>query len=97
VFRKGRKVTGEHFVCYAAFRAEEPGRLGMGVSRKAGNAVARNRIKRRIREYYRQSRPKLRPGHQVVVVARPGAARMDHAAAVAELESLFRRGGVYGE
>ena len=50
-------------------------RLGMAVSRKVGNAVVRNRLRRRIREIVRLHQAEL-PGWDLVVVARPTAARL---------------------
>jgi len=45
-------------------------RLGITASRKAGNAVRRNRFKRRVREWFRRRRWELEPGLDVVVIAR---------------------------
>ncbi len=46
-------------------------RLGMAVSRKVGNAVVRNRIRRRIRESFRLLQHDLPAGYDLVVIARP--------------------------
>jgi ribonuclease P protein component len=46
-------------------------RLGLSVSRKVGSAPHRNRIKRRIREAFRLTRPMMAPGFDLVVVVRP--------------------------
>ncbi len=48
-------------------------RLGLSVSRKVGNAVARNRWKRCIREAFRLSREQLPAGVDLVVIPRPDA------------------------
>lgn len=45
-------------------------RLGMVVSRKVGNAVARNRVKRLLREAFRATDSLFREGLDVVVIAR---------------------------
>ena len=54
-------------------------RLGLTVSRKVGNAVARNHVKRRVREWFRAERDTLPEDVDVVVIARPGAAALDSA------------------
>ncbi len=48
-------------------------RLGLSVSRKVGNAVARNRWKRLIREAFRLSRQSLPDAVDLVVIPRAGA------------------------
>ena len=93
VFRKGRKSVGAHFICYLAADAAPEPRLGLAVSRKVGNSVARNRVKRRLRDFFRKRRGQMAAGSHVVVVARPGCAELASGAFFGELESLLRRGG----
>jgi ribonuclease P protein component len=89
---QGRKLGGKHFLVLAA---EGQGRLGITVSKKVGNAVTRNRVKRFVREFVRQARSDERswlpPDRDVVVVARPSAATIDHAEAWADLTRLGAR------
>ncbi len=54
-------------------------RLGLTVSRKVGNAVARNHVKRRVREWFRAERSALPENVDLVVIAKPGAAELDSA------------------
>ncbi len=46
----------------------------MSVGKRVGNAVIRNRVKRRIREALRHRQARLAPGWDLLLVARPGAA-----------------------
>ena len=61
-------------------------RIGLTVTKKTGNAVVRNRIRRRLREAARQVLPEAGlPGHDYVLVARPEALKAPFAALVADL------------
>jgi len=71
VFGLRCSVADERIVVYAAPNGLNATRLGMSVSRKIGNAVKRNRIKRLIREAFRRARPELPGAIDIVVVARP--------------------------
>jgi ribonuclease P protein component len=96
VQRTGRRQTSRHFVVLVAepHEATSSGtnRLGLTVSRKVGNAVARNLVKRRIRELYRH-RESVTPLRDVVVIARRGAAELSGARAAEELAGVLTEAG----
>lgn len=77
----GLKVHGKHLLALAVKRSDPElvGRLGITVTKKVGNAVVRNRIKRLLREWLRLHGwvPK---GWDVVLVAKDSAARQGHPA-----------------
>lgn len=68
-------------------------RVGFTCSKKIGNAVARNRAKRRLREVVRMVLPTLaRPGWDYVLVGRPGVTiDRDFALLKADLEGALRQ------
>lgn len=53
-------------------------RLGFTVTTKVGKAHTRNRVRRRLREIYRLHESGLRPGYDMVVVARTRAAEVSY-------------------
>jgi ribonuclease P protein component len=73
----GRKLHGRHVLVLAKEQHLPVGRLGITVTKKVGNAVVRNRIKRMLREWLRLN-GWIPPGWDVVVVAKDSAARQGH-------------------
>jgi len=73
--RGGTKVTTSAFVLQAINRGDDgPVRVGFTVSRKVGNAVERNRVRRRLREVVRLSAAaSLCCGHDYVLIGRRSA------------------------
>lgn len=71
--------------------AEGPARLGLTVSRRVGPAVARARVKRRVRECFRRQRDWFPEGKDVVVIARPGAGEATLAELGRQLEDSLKR------
>jgi len=67
--RRRRDFGG--IVVYACPNGLPVTRLGLSVSRKVGGAVARNRMKRLLREAFRAVQQELPRGLDLVVVARP--------------------------
>jgi len=95
--RYGRRATADRFVLLAksvAGRDLASSRLGVTVSRKVGNAVVRNAVKRRIREWFRVSRWMFCAPLDVVVIAREAAGGLAGADVARDLDALTRRLGV---
>ena len=77
VYRHGRSVSTRFLVLYWFARedaAETEARLGLAVPRAVGTAVVRNRIKRQLREIFRERLGELPQAHDYVLVVRPGLA-----------------------
>jgi ribonuclease P protein component len=72
-------------------------RFGLATSRALGSAVVRNRIRRKLREAIRSMLPSVRPGWDVLVIARPAIVAADHGAIGITLARLLRRAGVLAE
>ncbi|MBX5464208.1 MAG: ribonuclease P protein component [Clostridia bacterium] len=90
VFDSGRQVVGAPAVVYTAPNGLACSRLGVVVSSRAGGAVARNRIRRRLREWARRSWERVRPGWDVILVGRRTAREMPFRELAEELERLFQ-------
>ena len=88
---RGRK--SEHFVVVVAMAAGPVSRLGVTASRKVGSAVERNRIKRRVREFFRSHRHKLQPAQDLVIIARAGAEMLSYKDVESELGHVLGIGG----
>ena len=90
------RVSTSAFVClHAAARPETPDaapreRLGVTVSRRVGSAVVRNRVKRQLREWFRQRHPVAGPPLDLVVIARSRAGGMTRRELRSELGRLGR-------
>lgn len=73
VFDAKRSVADHTLVVFGQSHQLPYARLGLAVSKKMGNAVVRNRWKRRIREAFRTQLPELPAGLDLVVLPRRGA------------------------
>lgn len=95
-FRKGTSVANRQFVVYRSVRKEEgPVRIGISVSRKVGNAVTRNRIKRLVKEITRRWVDSLPPDTDLILIARKPAADMDFHRMKSSLGHLMNKAGLF--
>lgn len=70
VYQCGKSFANKYLVMYVLEKNDKENRLGISVSKKVGNSVIRHHVTRLIRESYRLHQTELRPGYDIVVVAR---------------------------
>lgn len=78
VRRTGRRFVTRSFILYVVPASLGVSRLGIIASRKVGDAVARNRAKRVLREVFRLNREQLGLPLDVVAIVRRGSRRPEY-------------------
>lgn len=70
VYNRGRSIANRHLVMYVVKNGAQGNKLGISVSKKVGKSVVRSHVTRLIRESYRNIEEEIRPGYDIVVIAR---------------------------
>lgn len=96
VFNRGASVANRQFVVYALKKEGQPHfRIGLSVSKKVGNAVVRNQVKRYIRAACQTHTASLSPAYDYVIIARNPAAALTQQEVTDSLRHVFKRAGVW--
>jgi ribonuclease P protein component len=92
--RSGRTVHGRLMTLNCARNTLSFNRYGFIVSKRVGTAVARNRVKRLLREAARALDGELGAGYDIVLIARPALQGEPLAAVIAAVRELASRAGI---
>jgi ribonuclease P protein component len=87
---QGERLHTRHFGLVLAPMATASPRLGLVVTRRLGNAVRRNRVKRLLREFFRRHKTEL-PAVDLVIMAKKGAAALGYHQVEEELGRMLSR------
>lgn len=78
VFKKGKSYANRQFVVYVLPKKDQVHfRIGLSVSKKIGNAVKRNEIKRYIRQSFHELMGEVHNENDYIIIARKPAAEMN--------------------
>lgn len=94
IYRRGASAVSASLVLYARRNGTRFNRVGVTVSGKLGCAVARNLVRRRLREIYRIHEARFQPGWDLVVVARTRAMSARYAQLERDYLALADRLGI---
>lgn len=73
VYARGKSAVSPRVVLYCRKGRQAQNRVGFTVSKKLGNAVTRNRVRRRLREIVRLNAGQMKQGYDLILVARSRA------------------------
>ena len=97
IFQYGTSFANRKFVVYQLENQQNHFRVGLSVSKKLGNAVTRNQIKRRIRHILLSVREHLADNVDFVVIARKGVEGLDYAEMEKNLLHVLKLSKIYRE
>ena len=97
IFKEGKSFANRKFVIYRLENTEQHFRVGLSVSKKLGNAVTRNQIKRRIRHILIEHKDQLVENVDFVVIARKGVEILDYAEMEKNLLHVLKLSKIYQE
>ena len=97
IFKDGTSFANRKFVVYQLENQKSHFRVGLSVSKKLGNAVTRNQIKRRIRHILLSVREHLADNVDFVVIARKGVESLDYAEMEKNLLHVLKLSKIYRE
>jgi ribonuclease P protein component len=92
IYQEGVRTGSKHFVALMDGNRSGKTRLGIAVSKKVGNAVSRNRIKRLVREYFRVRKDSLPASKDIVIVVKQDISFLKCQDVCVELDRLLRHG-----
>ena len=91
VYREGRRRSSREFAVFLRPNGMELSRFGWSIKKALGNAVRRNRMRRRIREIIRLHRQEIAPGWDIVIHPRSTVATAEFSKLAEELLKLMPR------
>lgn len=91
IYKRGRSLANSCLVLIYKKKKGNVTRVGFSISKKFGNAVKRNRIKRQLREIYSHRLNDIKSGYDLIFIVRKGARDADFHELENKMDNLLKR------
>ncbi len=78
VYKYGKNYYNRNLIMYVMKNELENTRIGFTVSKKVGNSVVRNRVKRRIKEIVRRNLRNIKEGYDIILIPKKNVSEINH-------------------
>ena len=89
VMKFGRRVSSRSFILFIRKNENAFHRLGIVVKKEIGPATFRNRMKRYVREFFRQHKHRIKGSYDIILMVKKGCSVIGYQEAEEELGRLF--------
>lgn len=96
-YRSGKCFWNRNLVLYVKRNGSKTTRLGLSVTKKLGNAVVRNKLRRRIKEITRQNLIKIKDGYDLVVIPKKNSPPLTFKQLESAVLHIYKIAGLFKE
>ncbi|MGL6105684.1 ribonuclease P protein component [Romboutsia sp.] len=95
VYKHGKSFANKYLVMYILENKSDSSRVGISVSKKVGNAIIRNKIRRRIKEAYRLNIDEnVKDGYDIIFIARVSSKEINYKDIEKSIRHLVKKAGI---
>lgn len=96
-YKRGKAKSSKYMTLIFVRARTYNTKVGFSVSKKIGNAVVRNKVKRRLKDSFGRYMPSIKKGYYVVIVARPPIAQATFSQLHEQVGALLNKAGLIEE
>lgn len=97
VYSKGKNFWNRNLILYKKKNELEESRLGITITKKFGNAVTRNKVRRRISEIYRLNLYRIKEGYDLVIIPKKNVIDLSNKDLKSALEHILKISKMFKE
>src|SRR5690554_677984 len=95
VYKARKNFWNRNLILYIKRNGTKETRIGVSITRKVGNAVVRNKLKRRIKELNRRYIESLKEGYDIVIIPKKNAVNLSFKDLESALKHIYKLSGVW--
>lgn len=94
VYSGGKNYWNKYLILFVRKNNLNYTRIGYSISKKVGNSVVRNKIRRRMKEIYRLKLNKIKEGYDIIIIPKRNAVNISYLELESAMLHIFKLGDI---